>query len=297
VLSAFARERVTVALGGDGGDELFGGYYMHQGHRLAGAVRILPHALHRALAAGAARLPVSHRNFSLGFKAARFLRGASEPAPYNHALWMASFSPAEQQTLLEPDVLAAADHAASAFAAFERAWAEGEGAPLLARACWLDARTYLPNDILTKVDRASMAVALEVRAPLLAREVVELAFALPDSYRMRGLTGKRILRDAVRDLLPESILRRPKKGFGMPVGAWLRGALRPLLRDTLSADRLRSAGLFRPEAVERLLREHDGLIADHRKALWTLLVFELWRAHHASGITAETPPLQPASAS
>src|SRR5690606_24004992 len=144
------------------------------------------------------------------------------------------------------DVLAAADRASGAFAAFERAWSESEGAPLLARACWLDARTYLPNDILTKVDRASMAVALEVRAPLLARDIVELAFSLPDAYRMRGFTGKRIFRDALRDLLPAGILRRPKKGFGMPVGAWLRGALRPLLRDTLSANRLRDAGLFRP---------------------------------------------------
>jgi asparagine synthase (glutamine-hydrolysing) len=280
ILSAFARERVTVALGGDGGDELFGGYYMHQGHRLAGAARALPRVVHRAIAAGAARLPVSHRNFSAGFKVARYLRGASEAAPYNHALWMASFSPAEQTSLLEPDVLAAADRGAGAFTAFERAWSESAGAPLLARACWLDARTYLPNDILTKVDRASMAVALEVRAPLLARDVVELAFSLPDAYRMKGLTGKRIFRDAVRDLLPPEILRRPKKGFGMPVGAWLRGALRPLLRDTLSPDRLREGGLFRPDAVARLVREHEELRADHRKALWTLLVFELWREQH-----------------
>jgi asparagine synthase (glutamine-hydrolysing) len=241
---------------------------------------VLPGPVQRVLAAGAAKLPVSHRNFSAAFKANRFLRGAVAPAPINHALWMSSFSPAEQRSLLEPDVLAAADDAEHAFDAFERAWAEGADAPLLARACWLDARTYLPNDILTKVDRASMAVALEVRAPLLARDIVEFAFALPDAYRMRGLTGKRILRDAVRDLVPERVLRRPKKGFGMPVAAWFRGPLRDLLRDTLSDDRLRAGGLFRPEAVARLLREHETLAADHRKPLWTLLVFELWRQHH-----------------
>jgi asparagine synthase (glutamine-hydrolysing) len=281
LLSAFAREHVTVALGGDGGDELFGGYYMHQAHRFDGAMRRVPRPVHRLMAAAAARLPVSHRNFSPGFKALRFLRGSADPAPYNHALWMASFSPAEQAQLLEPDVLSAIG-GRGAFAAFERAWAESEGAPLLARACWLDARTYLPNDVLTKVDRASMAVALEVRAPLLARDVVELAFALPDAYRMRRFTGKRIFRDAVRDLLPDAVLRRPKKGFGMPVAAWLRGALRPLLHDTLSADRLRAGGLFRPDTVARMLREHDACAADHRKPLWTLLVFELWRAQRLS---------------
>jgi asparagine synthase (glutamine-hydrolysing) len=207
---------------------------------------------------------------------------------------MASFSPAEQTSLLQPDLLAAAGNGAAAFAAFERAWEESEGAPLLARACWLDARTYLPNDILTKVDRASMAVALEVRAPLLARDVVELAFSLPDAYRMRGLTGKRIFRDAVRDLLPPQILRRPKKGFGMPVGAWLRGALRPLLRDTLSADRLRDGGMFRADTVATMIREHEELRADHRKALWTLLVFELWREQHLGARRAPPMALQPA---
>jgi asparagine synthase (glutamine-hydrolysing) len=283
VLSGFAREHVTVALGGDGGDELFAGYYMHPAQRVAPFARAMPRIAHRALAAGAARLPVSHRNFSVGFKVTRFLRGAAAPPPLNHMLWLASFSPAEQGTLLEPDVLAAADGANRAFAAADRAWRDSEGAPLLARACHLDAKTYLPNDILTKVDRASMSVGLEVRAPLLAREVVELAFSLPDAYRMRGLTGKRILRDAVRDLLPDSVLRRPKKGFGMPVAAWLNGALRPLLHDTLSPDRLREAGLFRPAEVGRLIREHEQGLVDHRKPLWTLLIFELWRSDHLAG--------------
>jgi asparagine synthase (glutamine-hydrolysing) len=279
-LARFARERVTVALGGDGGDELFAGYPMHQGHRLAAAVRALPPGARALLAGAAARLPVSHRNFSLGFKAKTFLRGAGEPPPINHALWMASFSPAEQQRLLTPDALEAAGQARGALRAVLDAWAESAGAPPLARASHLDALTYLPNDILMKVDRASMAVALEVRAPFLARGVVEFAFSLPDEYRMRGLTGKRILRDAVRDLLPASVLRRAKKGFGMPVAAWLNGALRPLAHDVLSAERLRAGGLFRADAVERLLREHHAGTADHRKPLWTLLVLELWRAHH-----------------
>jgi asparagine synthase (glutamine-hydrolysing) len=160
---------------------------------------------------------------------------------------------------------------------------------LLARASHLDATTYLPNDILTKVDRASMSVALEVRAPFLARDVVEYAFSLPDAYRMRRLRGKRILRDAVRDLIPPAIIERPKKGFGMPVGAWLNGSLRELAHDLLSPDSLRAAGLFRPEPVARMLDEHHRRVRDHRKPLWTLLVFELWRrAHNATPVGAPT---------
>jgi asparagine synthase (glutamine-hydrolysing) len=294
VLSRFARERVTVALGGDGGDELFAGYPMHQAHRIAAAMRMLPRIVHRAASAAARRFPVSHDNFAFRFKLESFLRGAAQPPPINHALWMSSFSPAEQAGVLARDVWEESGRGAHSLDAVQRAWSHSRGAPLLARAGHLDALTYLPNDILTKVDRASMAVALEVRAPFLARAVVEFAFSLPDAYRMRGLTGKRILRDAVRDLLPDIVLKRPKKGFGMPVAAWLAGPLRPLLRDLLSADALQAAGLFDAHVVNRMLDEHDRGLADHRKPLWTLLIFELWRRHHLGARTADHPALHAA---
>jgi asparagine synthase (glutamine-hydrolysing) len=282
VLSRFAREHVTVALGGDGGDELFAGYPMHQAHRVAALVRVMPRALLRAGARTAGALPVSHDNFAFAFKATTFLRGAAEPPPRNHAVWMSSFAPAAQAELLHPDWLAAAD-GCDPLAAVERHWQESAGAPPLARATHLDATTYLPDDILVKVDRASMAVALEVRAPFLARDVVELAFSLPDTYRMRRLSGKRLLRDAMRDLLPPQILTRPKKGFGMPVAAWLTGALRPLVHDLLGSAAVTNAGLFRPATVHRLLDEHDRRARDHRKPIWTLLVLELWRRAHLDG--------------
>jgi asparagine synthase (glutamine-hydrolysing) len=286
VLSRFARERVTVCLGGDGGDELFAGYPMHQAHRVAGLARMLPTSIHRLLDAAAARLPVSHDNFALGFRVRTFLRGSRLSPPDNHALWMSSFSPDEERTLLTPDLLAAIPDTTMGLDVFRRAWAQSAGAPPLARATHLDAITYLANDILMKIDRASMNVALEVRAPFLARDVVELAFSVPDAYRMRRLRGKRMLRDAVRDLLPDGVLSRPKKGFGMPVAAWLNGPLRPLVRDMLSEHRLRVEGYFSPVTVAHLLREHDEGRADHHKPLWTLLVFELWRDQHlAAGRT------------
>jgi asparagine synthase (glutamine-hydrolysing) len=277
LLSEFARETVTVALGGDGGDELFGGYPMHQAHQVAPALRALPSPVLRMATSGARRLPVSHRNFSFGFKASTFLRGAGSAPPRNHALWMCSFSPEEQERLLTPAMWNAAGEGTAAFAPIESAWKRSDGAPPGARARHLDAVTYLPGDILTKVDRASMSVSLEVRAPFLSLDVVELAFSLPDGYHMRRLKGKRLLRDAVAGLLPTDVLTRPKKGFGIPVARWLNGPLRELTDDLLSADSLAGPGIMNPAEVQRLLREHRSGLRDHRKPLWTLLVFELWR--------------------
>ena len=280
LLSAFAREHVTVALGGDGGDELFAGYPMHQAHRVAGYARALPAVVLGAAERIARAMPTSHGNFSLGFKALSFLRGARQEAPLNHALWMSSFTANEQRSLLSDDVWAALGADFDPFEPFSDTWLRSQGAPLLARATHLDATTYLPNDILTKVDRAGMRVALEVRAPFLARAVVEFAFAMPDAFRMDGITGKRMLRDAVRDLLPPAILRRPKKGFGIPVAAWFQGPLRHLLHDVLSPSILAETGLYKPQTIQRMIDEHTRGQRDHRKPLWTLFVFELWRQHH-----------------
>jgi len=279
LLSRFARESITVALGGDGGDELFAGYPMHQAQRVARFLRAVPEPLHAAARTAARGLPVRHTNFSTGFKILTFLRGSAAPAPLNHALWMSSFDDARQQRLLHPDVLDQLSRL-DPFAPMMEVWRESDGAPLLARATHLDARTYLPNDILMKVDRASMHVALEVRAPFLARDVVDLAFSVPDSFRMQRLTGKRMLRDAVRDLLPEHILERPKKGFGIPVAKWLTGSLRPMMEDLLAAEDT-GGGLFDPRYVKTMIDEHLAGRVDHRKPLWTLLVFEIWRREHA----------------
>ncbi|MGQ0560261.1 MAG: asparagine synthase (glutamine-hydrolyzing), partial [Gemmatimonadota bacterium] len=280
LLSAFARERVTVAVGGDGGDELFAGYPMHQAQRVARFARMLPAPVHAAARVAAAALPVSHGNFSFGFKVQSFLRGAAAQAPMNRALWLSSFAPGEQRALLREALWREGGAGENAFAAITRAWQQSAAAEPLARATHLDAVTYLPNDILMKVDRASMRVALEVRAPFLARDVVDLAFAVPDAFRMKRVTGKRMLRAAVEDLLPASILERPKKGFGIPVAAWLNGPLRELVNDLFAQDAVERAGLFDYDEIRRMLTAHRSRKRDYRKPLWTLLVFELWRQNY-----------------
>jgi asparagine synthase (glutamine-hydrolysing) len=269
LLSRFAREHVTVALGGDGGDELLAGYPTFSADRLARLYR-LPRGVHeRVVVPAADRLPVSTANFSTEFKLKRFLRGITFDGDVRHAAWLGSFTPAELDELL-------AEPAADPYAGLRRLAAEAPGRDRVERLISIYAETYLRDDILVKVDRASMACSLEVRAPFLDVELVEFLGRVPSSLKLRGLGTKRLLRLAMHGTLPPAILERPKKGFGIPVSAWLRDGLRELLEDELSPARLRAQGLFRPEPVERLVREHLAGRRDHRKALWTLLMFQLW---------------------
>lgn len=289
LLCAMAREHVTVALCGEGGDELFGGYPMHRGQRVASWTRRLPAAFGRLAQALAGLFPVRHGDFDISFKLKAFLRGAWAPAPLNQILWMSSFSPEEQVQLLEPEICVAADGARGSLALASEAWAGVGPSGIVARAARFDAVTYLPGNVLAKVDRTGMGVGLELRSPLLAMELVEFAAGLADRELMRGLQGKRILREAARDLLPRELLLRPKKGFGSPMARWLNGPLRELADDLLSPAALRRDGLFVPQTVARLLDEHRALRADHRKPLWTLLAFRLWQ----EGLRQRSRPAPP----
>ena len=145
---------------------------------------------------------------------------------------------------------------------------------------YLDLKGYLGEGVLTKVDRASMACSLEVRVPLLDHRVVELASSLPMHLKLRRVTTKYVLKRALAGVLPRDILERPKKGFGIPLGRWFRGELAPMLRDVCAPEVIRRAGLFRPEAVGRLLAEHAEGRHDHRKKLYTLLAFQLWASRY-----------------
>jgi asparagine synthase (glutamine-hydrolysing) len=275
MLSRFTRRSVTVALSGDGGDELFAGYPTYQAHRLARAMELLPRWLRRRLLQSAIeRLPVSLSNLSLDFKLKRFFEGLDYPDVERHAVWLGSFTPAEQRDLFTADALGRMER--PSYAAFHEILAAGPAMQGLERMLYLDLKGYLGEGVLTKTDRASMACSLEVRVPLLDRRVVELAARLPMGLKLRGLTTKYILKRAFAGALPAETLARPKKGFGIPLGHWFRGALRPLAREVCGPDAIRRLGLFRPEVVERLFSEHESGRRDHRKKLYTLLAFQLW---------------------
>lgn len=283
LLSKFARESVTVALGGDGGDELFLGYPTFVADKYAQTLdRMLPlnaqRTLGRGLTGAARLLPVSRKNMSLDFKVKRFAQGLGYRPGVRHQAWMGSFLPGEIEDILVPEVARLA-LAQSPYQLVEEL--ANEGPALGVRdaddaAVYQYARLYLTAGVLVKVDRASMAASLEVRAPLLDTRVVDLACALPGRLKLRGNVTKYILKKAARPWLPAEIIDRPKKGFGIPVGEWLRGPLRGLAHDLLSPARLKRQGIWRPESIQRMLAEHDAGTADHRKPLWTLLALQLW---------------------
>ena len=283
LLSRFTRKHVTVALGGDGGDELFAGYPMYWGHRWAGLYGRVPRFVRRGLIEPLVNaLPVKTKNISLDYKARRFVLGADYDQVARHHIWFGSFTPEEQNALLSNEVKRQSD--GDIYGSARALLADCDSDDVVERMQSLDTQLYLSEDILTKVDRASMAVSLEVRAPFLDPRIAEYAASLPSSYKLHGRKTKYILKRAVADLLPPFVLRRGKKGFGVPVAEWLKGKLRPLTRDLLSPERLRRSGLFDPVYVARLQNEHDRGLANHRKLLWTLLMFELW---HESFV--ETP--------
>ena len=276
LLSRFTRKHVTVALGGDGGDEIFAGYPMYFGHHMARAYNRVPRFLRRGLIEPVVNhLPVRTSNLSFDYRAKRFITASHYDEVARHHVWFGSFTPGDQDLLLAEEVRRASEP--DIYRDARRLFAECDSNNPIECMQSLDTQLYLAEDILTKVDRASMAVSLEVRAPYLDPRVAEFAASLPAHYKLHGYTSKYILKRAARGLVPPFVWRRGKKGFGVPFAQWLKGELRPLAHDLLSPERLRRGGLFNPEYVARLQDEHERGIANHRKLLWTLLSFELWR--------------------
>ena len=283
LLSRFTQQTVKVALGGDGGDELFLGYPTFVADRTARMLdRILSPELQAVVGWGvlgaASYLPVSRKNFSFDFKIKRFAQGLGFNPRDRHQAWMGSFLPDELRRIMASDVRSKVR--AHPYELIDRLHMGSDPVFPFDEVTLQYARIYLAGDVLTKVDRASMACGLEVRAPLLDRPVVEYACALPSSWKLRGWTTKYILKELARKWLPASIVDRPKKGFGVPIADWIRGPLKELMCDLLSADRLRREGWLNPTEVERLVQAHLDGSADHRKPLWTLMAFQLWLDHH-----------------
>jgi asparagine synthase (glutamine-hydrolysing) len=273
LLSAFTRTSVTVALGGDGADELFAGYPTFRAESLYRYYSMIPKALRTGVIEPLIRgIPVSHSYMSLDFRLKKFLDGSDAPDRYRHQRWMGAFRDDERACVLTGEFLL---DTWSPYAHSDGYW-DAPGGDFYRRLLFTYLRTYLMDQVMAKVDRASMANSLETRSPFLDVGVVELALGFPYDFKYRNFTGKRILRDLMRRKLPPSVTERKKKGFGVPIGRWLQRELKPLCEDVLSASNITRSGIFNAAYVEKLKQEHFSGVADHRKKLWSLMVFMLW---------------------
>jgi asparagine synthase (glutamine-hydrolysing) len=272
LVSELAAGEVKVALSGEGGDELFGGYYTYVADLLAARVgRLAP------LAAPLAELlPSSDAKVSFDYKAKRFARGAGLPPLERHHAWKEIFSPQQRAELLGP-----ADAGWDPVDLYRERYAETAGAEPLARLQDVDLGIYLVDDLLVKTDRAGMAHSLELRVPFLDTEVAGFALGLATPLKVRGLAKKRLLRRALAPLLPKEVLRGPKQGFSIPVAAWLRGPLRELARETLSPATLERQGLLDPAAANAVLERHCAGEEDLSRQLWGLMAVTLWFDRYA----------------
>ncbi len=277
LVSELARAHVTVALSGDGGDELFGGYDPYEADRLARRIAAaLPRPASRALAALAALLPPSEKKKGLVNRLQRFTAGlADAPPDIAHYRWMTYVSPAAKRRLYTPalrNALAGTDVYRPVRDALRSAGTDD----LLNRQLYTDLSIYLADDILVKVDRMSMAASLETRAPFLDVDVMELAFSFPGRLKIRGRERKYVLKRALADALPASILGRSKEGFSIPMKNWLKRELAPLMHDLLSPARLRRRGWIEPDAVAARVAAHTAGRENHAHLLFSLMVLERW---------------------
>jgi asparagine synthase (glutamine-hydrolysing) len=277
LVSKLAAEHVKVALSGEGGDELFGGYHTYAAdllaERIGGVARLASPLVER--------LPSSSARTSFDYRAKRFVRAAHLPPLERHHGYKEIFG---------ADVRAELTGRESAFDpvdVYRERYATTTGSDHLARLQDVDFAVYLVDDLLVKTDRASMANSLETRVPFLDPLVTNFAFALPAKHKVRGLSKKRLLRKAAAPLLPHEVVHGRKRGFSIPAAAWLRSELVPFARETLSAQTLTRQGFFRPEVARRLLEEHVAARQDWSRQLWGLLAFTLWYEHHVE----REPPL------
>jgi len=287
LLSLFARQQVKVVLSGEGADELFAGYPTYLGHRVAGWYRGMPRWAKRALLGASRRLPTTMGNVGLDYLLERFAAAAERGLVERHHIWFGSLRPALQHDVLAPqvlDLLRGDDPFASA-----RSRLAGRDLPDdLARLLYTDFTMYLQDDLLTKVDRATMLASLEARAPFLDHDLVEAVARLPSSLKLSGFTTKAILRRTVRRRLPKAVLSRRKRGFNIPFSRWLLHGLGEELRERFAPERVRARGLFSADGLNRLLDEHLARHADHRKPLFNLLALDLW-CDRTFGVAAPVP--------
>jgi asparagine synthase (glutamine-hydrolysing) len=289
-LAALTSEHVTVALNGDGGDESFAGYQRYLGGDMAPHLNWLPRSLQR-IAPAVARL-VGEGKYPSSFrtKLNRLARSLAMSPSGRYAATVSAFDEVRWRRLLTPEFAASLDGCRPE-QFLTAAWTESTADNRVDQMIATDVETYLPDDLLVKMDIATMAYSVEARSPLLDHHLMEFAASLPPEHKLEGTSGKRLLKSTLRRVLPDEILERPKMGFGVPLARWFRDELRDLPTDVLLDKRSLDRGYFRTNEIESLIREHREHIGDHSARLWVLLQLELW---HREVVEAPTPSNQPA---
>jgi asparagine synthase (glutamine-hydrolysing) len=276
LVSEMAKHHVTVVLSGDGGDELFAGYETYVAQNLDRLYRLLPTRIRKdALPALMARISPRPAKKGLVNKAKRFVEGGALPPSLQHTRWMTFMSDNDKVALYQPEFRSASNGFTS-MSVIENYFQKATQADWLAQQQYVDIKTYLADDILTKVDRMSMAASIEARVPLLDYRIVEFAMSLPPHLKLNRGQTKIILRRAMANRLPATVLNKPKQGFSIPLKHWLNGPLCPMMTDLLSVDTIRRRGYFQYPCISGWVSEHLAGRANHSHRLWALMVLELW---------------------
>ena len=276
-LSQLARERVKMCLSGDGADELLAGYETYQAYYLGKLYRIVSKITGNFIARLVNKLPVSHRKVSFDFKAKRFVRGAELPPERAHFHWRVSFDENEKRNLYTEELKEQLAHADTFETTYGKYFKETNARHPLNRMLYADTCFYLPNDMLVKIDRMSMAHGLEVRVPFLDHELVEFLATVPPSLKLRHVIQKKyLLKKLMNERLPRPNIFRQKQGFNLPKGIWMKETLRDMCLDILSPNKVRELPYFKPEVVNKVLHDHFGDKKDNSHQVWGLLSFFLW---------------------
>jgi asparagine synthase (glutamine-hydrolysing) len=286
LVSKLARQSVTVILSGVGGDELFGGYRRYLGDSVLAWYRLLPHSIRqRWLPALLKRLPRGRSSALKDYAryAAAFMETAEQESARRYMSYVTLFSPQVQRELLCQHAVSDPERQDDSAKALHRYFARYPGDDSLQRIIYADLKTSLPDDLLALTDRMSMAASIECRAPLVDHELIELTTRIPSSLKVRGLSLKYLLKKAVAPWLPHEIVNRKKRGFGAPVGSWMREDLQPLISELLSQEQVQRRGLFQWRTIKQLLEAHQQQRFDYTDQLFALIVFELWCRNFLDG--------------
>jgi len=275
IISRLARRFVTVALAGDGGDELFGGYDTYKAYKVARLYRKVPRFIRtRIIKNMVSLLPATKKRLSFEFKAKKFISGVEYPPEIANFIWWGAYAPSAQKNLFSPEFHAALER--DPFSPIALHLRNCGARETLDRLAYLDLKLYLQDDLLVKVDRMSMANSLEIRVPFLDYTFVEFAATIPSSLKLKGLATKYILKKAMRDRLPKEILHRKKIGFDIPLGVWIKNELKDFVTSVLSPANLRKHNYFNAATIEKIMKEHFSGVHNHRQLLWPLIIFQYW---------------------